>query len=338
MIRPSFNSPFVTLTHESYIESTIVNAVAFIIGSVNVVNERRSGWTILRIDAIDLTVAKNAPLRGGSGFTKRPPALKGKLGIIDFVNCPQDFCFMYAFLASSHYNHVEVRNRKRWVEYNCFQELYNFDCLRFPVKPSELSEFEEVNKVSICLFAAEDKEIYPMRVCHNRYPRIATLLYVQKKDSAHYIAIHDFDRLVGERSVSRHFHCMYCFSKFMSEVKRVEHMNKCIQYEPQVISFPKPESDGSPSYREFRNYQKTFKLPYIMVADLETTLEPLSEAEATVLKCLGKGTCYRKKLETMAYGVALLGPEGYYEYHDYVGPDAMYRFLRKCLELAHFVV
>ena len=40
----------------------------------------------------------------------------------------------------------------------------------------------------------------------------------------------------------------------------------------------------------------------------------------------------------MAYGVVLLGPEGYYEYHDYSGPNAMAKFLEKCLQLAQFAL
>ena len=115
-------------------------------------------------------------------------------------------------------------------------------------------------------------------------------------------------------------------------------MDKCIEYDAQVITFPKPLPDGTPGYKEFKNFYKTFKLPYILIADLETLLEPLSDEEATVLKGLGKGTCYRKKIETMAYGVVLLGPDDYYEYHDYTGPNAMEYFLRKCLQLAQFAL
>ena len=338
IIKPSFNSPFTTITHENFIESAIVHAVEFIVGSLNVLNERNSGWSILRIDTLDITIAKNSPLRGGSGPIKRPKALKGKLGLLDFKNCPEKQCFVYAFLGSLHYNDVELSKRRRWVEYNAFKKNYNFGCLQFPVKPSELARFEELNKVSVCIFCAEGTDIYPLRVCHNRYPKIASLLYIQDKKSAHYIGVHDFNALVGEDGVHRHFYCLYCFSKFRGQRLCNDHMNKCMEYEAQVITFPKPLPDGSLGCKEFRNYFKTFKIPYVLIADLETTLEPLPQPEAAVLRGMGKGTCYRKKLDTMAYGVVLLGPEGYYEYHDYTGPDAMAKFLKKCLDLANFAL
>lgn len=328
IIRNSFNSPFCTLSHPDYIEEIIVNNSTYIIDSLNVLATRGSGWTILRIDDLIITIAKNSPIRGGSSNTLRPSCLSGKRGLLDF-QCPTDECFVYAFLSALHHRELPLNRRKIWFEYNVFKQYYNFDSLVYPVSPSKLKAFEDANQVTVCLFSHDKSDIYPMKVNHNRFPKIALLLYSQSDDSAHYIAISDFNSLVGESGVSRHFFCFYCFSRFTSDETCKRHMEQCAEFGEQIIEFPKPNPDGSPSYKQFTSFYKTYQVPYFMCADLETTLEPLSSEEASVLAGKGKQIEFRKKLECMAYGIVLCGPNNFFEYHSYCGKDAMEKFLKK---------
>jgi len=339
IVHPSFNSPFYTISHPNFIPEALFNSVSYIINSLNVVNERKSGWAILRIDKMELVVAKNPPVRGGSASYWRPSEFKGKRGLCD-MNTPSEYCFIYAVLASLHSKELEARERHNWINYNCFKRQYNFECLTFPVRPTEVSRWEELNSVCVNIFTHEGKNIYPMRMSAKKFNKRACLLYClnSEKDEYHYIAITDFNGLVGEEAVHRHHFCFYCLNKFVSEERCKTHMAECAGYGGQVIKFPPLNSDGTPSYKEFKELSKTMILPFVAFADLETLLCPLSAAEAQALAGCGRVTEYKKKLDCMSWGLLLCEPGGKYQYKDYAGKDAMKKFLWECLQFADYAI
>ena len=100
------------------------------------------------------------------------------------------------------------------------------------------------------------------------------LMLITENNRKHYVTIKSLSRLLSSQNTKhkdKEYFCMNCLQGFKEESSKNEHVSYCKDNESVRIKMPhrKPEvkySDG----------QFQFKVPFIMYADFESILEPIS--------------------------------------------------------------
>ena len=107
--------------------------------------------------------------------------------------------------------------------------------------------------------------------------REINLLMVSEYGIWHYTAIKSLSRLLSIKNSNtkgiQHF-CMNCLQGFMQESSRDQHQVYCKDNKSVRVELPKQGSTV-----EFKDGQNKFKVPFIMYADFESILEPMSPVE-----------------------------------------------------------
>ena len=101
------------------------------------------------------------------------------------------------------------------------------------------------------------------------------LLLFSKDDTRHYCIVQNLNRLLGDRTSHKgqSFYCNYCLHGFSSQNLLKEH----IPYSsPQNLSFPKSEEQ---QWVYFNHIHKQIDVPFVIYADLESFIEPVSTSE-----------------------------------------------------------
>ena len=100
--------------------------------------------------------------------------------------------------------------------------------------------------------------------------REINLLMVSEDGINHYTAIKSLSRLLKSSNTKhkckQHF-CMNCLQGFMQESSRDQHQVYCEDNESVRVEMPKQGSTV-----EFKDGQNQFKVPFIMYADIESSL------------------------------------------------------------------
>ena len=100
--------------------------------------------------------------------------------------------------------------------------------------------------------------------------REISLLMVSKDGIRHYTAIKSLSRLLSSKNYNtkrkQHF-CMNCLQGFMQESSRDQHQVYCEDNESVRVEMPKQGSTV-----EFKDGQNQFRVPFIMYADLNRSL------------------------------------------------------------------
>ena len=119
----------------------------------------------------------------------------------------------------------------------------------------------------------ENKQIYICRKGRD-YDRIENLMLITENNLKHYVAIKSLSRLLRSRNTKnekkQHF-CTNCLQGFTEEFSRDEHVRYCKNNEGVRI-----EMQNHKPIVEYSNGQYQYKAPFIMYADFESILEPIS--------------------------------------------------------------
>ena len=117
--------------------------------------------------------------------------------------------------------------------------------------------------------AVEGRDIY----IHGKSRRMGqeiNLLMVSEDGIRHYTAIKSSSRLLSSKNSNtkrkQHF-CMNCLQGFTQELSRDQHQVYCEDNESVSVEMPKLGSSV-----EFKDGQNQFRVPYIMYADLNRSL------------------------------------------------------------------
>ena len=154
---------------------------------------------------------------------------------------------------------------------------YNWTGLEFPVAISKIDRFEKNNpSIAVNVLAiGKGKELY---VCHrfkhfNR-EQVMNLLLLEDKEKRHYVAIKSLSQLLSRENSrydgSQHF-CISCLQGFHSEESQDQHFEFCSDNDAVKV-----EMLESGSVLKFHDGQYQFKVPFIMYADFESILQPIS--------------------------------------------------------------
>ena len=210
-------------------------------------------------------------LMRGLSYLLQPEWLAHKKAIINPLNEDQE-CFKWAAIVASRWEDID-RNPQRVSKLKKFKADFDWSGKAFPVSFKDIKKFEFRNQVSINILAIEDRQIYICRKGDN-YEHTINLMLITESNRKHYVAIKSLSRLLSSQNTKHkgkeYFH-MNCLQGFKEESSRDEHIGYCKDNELVRIEMPHKRPIVEHSDGQFQ-----FKVPFIMYADFESILEPIS--------------------------------------------------------------
>ena len=135
-----------------------------------------------------------------------------------------------------------------------------------------------MKEISVNILAVENKEIYICRKGRD-YNRIVNLMLkanVENPNKKHYVAVKSLSRLLSKQNSkhkeAQHF-CTNCLNGFESEIIRDEHYEYCRSKDSVRVEMP----TKNPIVK-YADGQYQFKVPFVIYADFESILVPVSGA------------------------------------------------------------
>ena len=185
--------------------------------------------------------------------------------------------------------------------------------------------------ISVNVLAEENGQLYICRKggSHNR---VVNLMLITNGNIKHYLAIKSLSRLLSSRNskhkAAQHF-CMNCLQGYSNKLSIDEHLRYCENNEAVHI-----EMLCKHPIVEYMDGQYQFKVPFVMYADFELILEPISgpSNNPEMLSTQGvnvhtpSGWCVRSEF---AYGM-IENPTTLYR-----GPGCVKKFCEHVIEEAH---
>ena len=207
-----------------------------------------SGWSLVKVDRINIRVTSFQPLYGGCYVPLPTEIQKHKYSLLNIENT-DNRCFLYCILAALF---PAKKNITRPGQYKGLEHKINSSTLHFPVSLDQIEVFEYANDLSITVIGYKDKHFFIERESQNRSgTEILLLLYKN-----HYMLIKKLHSLVGK---SNFYFCNKCFRGYQLKSTYLRHV--CIK--KQVTVFP------SEQCLKFIKFQYCEKSCYVGFADFE---------------------------------------------------------------------
>ena len=165
------------------------------------------------------------------------------------------------------------RDPQRISKFKRFESNFDWTGIGFPGSFRDIKKFESRNQISVNILAEENKQIYICRKGGND-ERIANLMLITEGNRKHYVAIKSFSRLLSSKNNKHNgaqYFCMNCLQGYSNESSRDEHFRYCANNEAVRI-----EMSHRKPIVEYSDGQYQYKAPFMMYADFESILEPIS--------------------------------------------------------------
>lgn len=243
-----------------------------------------SGWCFVRVTNFEVRVNEYNPLKAGHSFIPSPRKFHGVVNVKNIDN----ECFKYSLLAKF------VSKGDATLPSSYTPELfgkYNWECVSFPVKLSDINIFEKTNNISINVFGLDkENKVYPLKVCNSPLADHRDLLLLSNKSKdTHYVYIADFNTLVASQLNKRKhklYVCKKCFAYFgnnpnklglTGEERLIEHERFCHSKGPLRLDLcPDPTIS-------FKNTERSQRVRFTIYADFESVLVPKDQAPPHIL-------------------------------------------------------
>ena len=186
-----------------------------------------------------------------------------KRAVLNIQNEDQ-YCFVWCILAHKH--PVDFKhNANRVNHYRPYWNELDITDLEFPTPLKQIPAFEKKNKLSINVFAWEEKELVPLHVSKERGVKPINLLIISEGDKRHYCLIRNFSRLANYRTKhdGKEYFCFNCIHACYSQERLDKHLEYCLAHKAQRVSFP-----DDPIVK-FKAVAKTMRMPWVIYADFE---------------------------------------------------------------------
>ncbi|XP_052806652.1 uncharacterized protein LOC128235904 [Mya arenaria] len=202
--------------------------------------------------------------------------------------------------------------------YQQYENEINMTGICYPVALSQIRKVEHQNEIiSINVFTYEDGSILPLRITEQRHRQHhINLLWLKSGDISHYCLITNLNRFLSRTKSHRsqmHF-CSYCLHAFVKENLLVEHQQYCSPHGAQRVELPEV---GQNDILEFKDYQKTLKVPFVIYADFETVNRKLHTCAPNPKQ---SATTPTTKLEVCGFGYKVVCED-----EQYTKPSVIYR-------------
>ncbi|XP_071653079.1 uncharacterized protein [Temnothorax longispinosus] len=241
--------------------------------------ERDSGWALSRILNLMVNVNKYNPLHAGC-IVEIPQEIKKKNAVIN-VRSIDNACFAWSVVAALYPVEEHTYRKSSYPHYTSVLDLTDIE---FPMTLDQIKKFENHNNISINVYSIEKKNkkltILPIRVTDRKMDRHVNLLYVHNDNVGHFAWIKNLSRLVSSQ-INRHhgrkYFCDRCLHYFSSNEKLTAHTVDCQEMNDCAIKLP---SDND-KWLAFKNHNRKERVPFVVYADLECTLEKMEADRAT---------------------------------------------------------
>ena len=135
--------------------------------------ERESGWTLKRIELLNVIISKFNPQRCGC-FIPLPKFIANRKACVNIVNS-DDQCLKWSIVSAlAHLKGYKMNNCHQVGTYRKFENEFClvFSGIDLPMDLNDISKFEQKNNLSINLYILEKEsdsyEIYPIYVSLNK--------------------------------------------------------------------------------------------------------------------------------------------------------------------------
>ncbi|XP_067208480.1 uncharacterized protein [Linepithema humile] len=222
-----------------------------------------------------INVNKFNPLRAGCHI-ELPRKIMLKKAVVN-VKSNDNACFAWAVVAALY---PAEKNSDRTIEYPHYSTVLNLCDIEFPMTLPQITKFEKLNTISVNVFTTEDSKIIPLRLADDKKEKQVNLLYVRKNNDAHFACIKNLPRLVSSQ-MSMHkckkYICDRCLHYFYTQEKLSAHSIDCGKIKDCAVVLPSEDK----KWLTFHHYSWKERLPFVVYADLECTLEKKEDQDGT---------------------------------------------------------
>ena len=215
-------------------------------------------------------------LTRGSSYVPLPDWLMKKKAIINPKNSDIE-CFKWAVIAAMKWEEIG-NNPERVSKLRRYEGDFDWSDIEFKVNFRDINKFERNNEIGVNILAVENKKTCICRKDKD-YDRIVNLMLiadVKDPNKIHYIAVKSLSRLLSKQN-SKHkeaqHYCTNCLNGFESEIIRDEHYEYCRSKDSVRVEMP----TKNPIVK-YTDGQYQFKVPFVIYADFESILVPVSGA------------------------------------------------------------
>ena len=215
-------------------------------------------------------------LTRGSSYIPLPDWLMKKKAIINPKNSDMER-FKWAVIAAMKWEEVG-NNPERVSKLRRYEGDFDWGDLEFPFSFRDINKFERNNEKGVNILAVENKKIYICRKGrdYNRIVNLMLIADVENPNKKHYVAVKSLSRLLSKQNSkhkeAQHF-CSNCSNGFESEIIRDEHYEYCRSKDLVRVEMP----TKNPIVK-YTDGQYQFKVPFVIYADFESILVPVSGA------------------------------------------------------------
>ena len=276
MVNLAFNSRMMTVYNLNDKNEIVTAIIEHMAQQIENPAPRNSKFVFDRILHKDIDFHRLNLIRGSS-YIPLPDWLMKKKAIINPRNSDMD-CFKWAIIAAMKWESIG-NNPERVSKLKKYEEEFDWRGLEFPVSFRDINKFESRNEIGVSILAVENRKVYICRKGKD-YDRSANLMLITGDDKnsnkKHYIAVKSLSRLLSSQNSKNkgiQYFCTNCLNGFTSEISRDEHYNYCRSKDSVRVEMPK----DNPIVK-YADGQYQFKVPFVIYADFESILVPVSSA------------------------------------------------------------
>lgn len=311
----SFATKNITI-HFNYNFNSIFNStLSLLLKKIEEFQERDSGWTFLCNSHLEININKYRSL-SCSKYIALPQCIKSKKACLNIQN-KDEYCFLWCVVAALY---PTTQHPYRITAYPHFRDVLNIHGLSFPIKFSDIAVFEMNNPfVNIFLYGLKNNKtiIGPLYKSSNNKCKSVHLLLLENGTNSHYCLIKDLSRLVKNQITKHHskLHlCETCLLFFSTRNQIETHL--CGETATVL-----PEKG---SIIKFNHFNRKQDIPFVIYADFETLLKPISGGEYDTVN-----TSYTQRHIPAAFGYNIVSSicNELTGYRSYRGIDCVSQFV-----------
>ena len=262
---------FSSLTEEVFdgtnLERLINDMFARILENMRNFQRGRSNWRFMRVERLEIQTEE---MQVGK-FIHLPDWLAAKQAIINMKNENDDECFKWCIGRSQNPVKKNAERITSLLREQC--EEFDWSGISFPVGWRDIDRFERNNDISVNVLGIVKGQVRTLRKTREKNENHVILFKLKDGENEHFALVKNLNRLwFGEDSKhrdQRHV-CDGCLNSFASEKSLVEHQEFCVDDGVKAVLPPEE------STMKFRKPEAATEVPFVIFADFESILEPVS--------------------------------------------------------------
>ncbi|KAK4885978.1 hypothetical protein RN001_002249 [Aquatica leii] len=253
-------------------------------------------------------------------------------------------CFKWCVLA--HLHPVHRRNHPdRLQHYTPFADELLFDNLAFPISLKDIKIFENLNNISVNVYGLETilkksgeyvcEVVGPLHhTSKKRNIHVNLLLISNDFGQTHYCLIRNMSRLLNSQ-LNKNAHAKYfcdgCLLYFHSQFNLDKHQQHDCNHIYTKLPTTNLIKDKTGNLRpenilKFENYGKKLKVPFVVYADFECILQPISFSKPNPQESFTVKS-FKHNPHSFAYFIKCSFDDSLSKFYTYRGPDCAQIFI-----------